>query len=185
MNKHLYQRIERCMTYRNLFIGIIVIWFLGFMVATFASITVLADNWALQKYVFVMSFVANPRGLIATRSTYPEVSVLYHAIVFWSLPLWLLVWWKWMNSQLGLNKTDMLFKARLSFGNRLTLLILLPLWVFLTFAGFSLNHGGDTRMIAFGTSRLQLAVFGMAFQLGVAGTLAVTLFSIKRLFTFN
>jgi hypothetical protein len=172
-------------TYRFLFKGIVIIWSLGFVVGAFAPTTVLADHWVLQQYVSAMSFVANPRELIATKSTYPEVSALYHAVIFWSLPLWFLVWWKWMNSQLGLNKTDMIFKARLSFGNRLTLLVLLPLWVFLTFAGFNLNHGGDTRMIAFGTSRIQLAMFGMAFQLGVAGTLALALFSIKRLFTFN
>lgn len=178
-------RTQRGTTYGSLLIGIVAIWFLGFIVGVFAPTTVLADNWALQKYVSAMSFVANPRGLIATKSTYPEVSALYHAVVFWSLPLWLLVWWKWMNSQLGLNKTDMIFKARLSFGNRLTLLILLPLWVFLAFAGFGLNHGGDTRMVAFGTSRIQLAMFGMAVHLGVAGMLTVTLFSIKRLFTFN
>lgn len=172
-------------TYRFLFVCIGVIWLLGLLVGLFAPITILSDNWVLQAYVSAMVFVTNPKGLMGTKSLYPEVSALYYAITIWSLPLWTLVSWKWMNSQVGSNKTDMIFKVHLSIANRLTLLLLLPLWIFLTYAGFSLNHGGDTRMIAFGTSRLQLAVFGVAIQVSVALTLSVALFSAKRFFSFN
>ena len=172
-------------TYRPLFIAILAIWFLGFAVGAFAPTTVLADNWVLHQYVSAMSFIANPKGLMAARSTFPEVSALYHAVICWSLPFWFLVWWKWMNSQVGVDKTSMIFKVKLSLWNRLVLLLLMPLWLFLTYAGFNLNHGGDTRMIAFGTSRLQLAIFGMGFQVGVTGSLALVFFSIRRFFTIN
>ena len=183
MSKPLQQLIKRCTTFRSLFIGIGVIWIVSFIVGAFAPTTVLSDNWVLQNYVSAMSFIANPRGLVTTRASYPEVTALFHSITCWSLPLWFLVAWKWMNGQLGVNKTDMLFKVHLSIGNRLTLLILLPLWFFVIFIGVVLNHGGDTRLISFGTSRTQLAVFGMSWQCLVASSLAVAFFSLKRLFT--
>jgi hypothetical protein len=172
-------------TYRFLFACISVIWLLGFLVGVFAPITILSDNWVLQAYVSAMAFVTNPRGLMGTKSLYPEVSALYHAIAIWSLPLWTLFIWKWMNSQLGPNKTDMIFKVHLSIGNRLTLFLLLPLWIFLAYVGFRANHGGNTRLVAFGPSRMQLAVFGMGFHMAVATCVNLACFSLKRLLSFK
>lgn len=172
-------------SYRSLLTGILVIWLIGFLVGAWAPTTVLDDHWLARQYASVMSFVADPRGLIQSKSNFPQVTALYHAVIVWGLPLWFMLWWKWMNSQVGPNKTDMIFKASLSFGNRLTLLLLLPLWLFLAYAAFSLNHGGNTRMFAFGTSRLALAIFGMGGQIAASGMLALALFSIKRLITIN
>jgi hypothetical protein len=169
-------------TYRIMFAAVLVIWVLGFLVGGFASTAVLTENSTLQAYVSAMSFVANPKGLISSKSTFPEITALYYSIVCWSFPFWFSIWWKWMNGQVGVSKTDMIFKAHLSLGNRLVVFLLLPLWIFLTYA-FTLNHGGDTRLVAFGTSRLQLATFGMAFPAGMAGTLVLAIFSIKRVFT--
>ncbi len=184
-NAHLIKQISvlvegRGITYSTLFFAIFVIWLLGFLVGVFASTTVLTDNRALQKYVSAMSFIANPKGLIATKSTFPEVSAMYHAVVCWGLPFWFLVWLKWMNSQVGVSKTGVLFKTNLSWWNRLLLLLLVPFWLIMIYVVFNFNHGGDTRMIEFGTSRLQLALFGMGFQLCIAGMLAIVFFSLNR-----
>lgn len=186
-SKYVYEKFQALLSrgfssYRMMFIAVLIVWFLGFLVGAFVPTTVLTDSWALQRYVSAMSFVVDPKGLISSKSAFPEVTTLYHSIVCWSFPFWFLVWWKWMNSQIGIGKTDMIFKSRLSIWNRLVVLLLLPLWLFLTYA-FTLNHGGDTRLVAFGTSRLQLAIFGMAIPAGMAGTLALALFSIKRVFT--
>lgn len=51
----------------------------------------------------------------------------------------------------------------------------------LAFAALTLNHGGDVRLAAFGTSRVQLAPFGMAFPLAGAVTLVLAAFTVRRL----
>jgi hypothetical protein len=175
----------KCKGYRLLFIPILVVWILGAFVGVLAPETVLTDNVMLQNYVSAISIVTDPKHLIGTKSSFPEVSTLYHSVVYWGFPFSLLLWWCWMNEQLQNNKTDMIFKPTLSFGNRLTILLLLPLWLFLTYVSFNLNHGGDTRIIAFGTSRIQLALFGMVFQFGMTGMLVLSIFSVKRLLTVN
>jgi hypothetical protein len=169
------------LNYRAILIAILTIWLLGLFVGIFAPADVLSSTPFLQEYVSAISFISNPKGLIAARSTFPEVSALYHATVIWSLPLWILLSWKWMSDQLKTNKTDMLFKPTLTIGNKFLLILLLPIWLLLTYAGFSLNHGGDTRIFAFGTSRMQLAIFGMALQICIAITFSIAIFSVKRL----
>jgi hypothetical protein len=164
---------------------ILAIWFAGFITATYAPTTVLTDYWLARTFASMMSFVATPLGQSASRSSFPEVSALYYSIIWWSFPWWLLIWWKWANSQVGVSKTGILFKARLSLLNRFWFLVLVPLWFFLAYAGFRLNHGGDARLVSLGSSRLQLGIFGLGIPAGVAGALVFAFFSIKRAFTSN
>jgi hypothetical protein len=168
-----------------LFGCIAALWAAGFGIATLASSDVLEQSALLRKYVAIMAPLADPRGLMGTRSSFPQVTALYYSVICWSAVPWLAIWWRWMVQQIGTNKTDMLFKAHLSLGNRAALLILTPLWLALAYAFIFLNHGGDTRLVAFGTSRIQLGLLGMVFYIGVAGLLAITAFSIKRAIALN
>lgn len=154
-------------------------WLLCFLIAGYAPDTVL-DAPALRAYVNLMAPVANPKGLLGTRSQFPQVTLLYHAVAVWTFPAWLAVWWIAMNNLAGRDAGSILFKPRLSTANRLVLLLLVPFWLALAYAALSLNHGGDARLAAFGSSRVQLAVLGMAFYAGGAAALVAAAFSVKR-----
>lgn len=156
----------------------------GFAIALFAPDDVL-ESAVLRGYVSLMSPLINPKGLMGTRSAFSQVTLLYHAVAIWSLPAWLVVVWRWMNSRVGVDRTGILFKLRLSLGNRIALLILLPLWLGLAYGLFSLNHGGDARLFAFGSSRIQLATLGMATYAASAALISLAAFSIKRLFNIS
>ena len=158
-----------------------VLWLAGGLVALFVPEDVL-DMAVIRSYLSLVLPFANPKGLMASRSDFPQVTLVYNAVVVWSLPAWVAVWWKWMNGQVGRDESGILFRRRLSLGNRLGLVVLLPLWMGLAYAGLTLNHGGDARLFAFGTSRVQLALFGMASPLAGATALVLAAFTVKRLF---
>jgi hypothetical protein len=108
---------------------IAALWLAALGIGMFAPHRVL-DEWAAPRaYEALMSHVSNPRGLLGTKSTFPQVTRLYHAVVIWSFPAWLVACWTWMNRQIGPDKTDLLFRLRLSTANRLFMLATLPLWL--------------------------------------------------------
>lgn len=160
---------------------IAALWLAALGIGLFAPHQVLVDVAALRAYEALVSHVSNPAGLLGTKSTFPQVTRLYHAVVIWSFPAWLVACWTWMNRQIGPDRTDLLFKLRLSTANRLFMLLTLPLWLGLAYASLAMNHGGDTRLVAFGTSRLQLALFGMLWPAIGAALLALAAFSARRL----
>lgn len=167
-------------SYRFLALCIAALWLLGFAVAMWAPESVLTDSSIARTLQIVGALQNKMAG-----SSFPEVSALYFSIVWWAFPFLFLACWKWMNSEVGHAKSGLLFKSRLSFWNRLGLLLITPIWLFLAYVGFSLNDGGNTRFLFLGASRLHLALFGMTIPLGVAAMLALTCFSVKRSMSFN
>lgn len=161
-------------------IVILALGVLGWAIALFAPDDVL-EHPLFRSYASLMAPLVNPRGLLGTRSAFAQVAVLYHSVVIWTLPAWLVVWWRWMNGRVGVDRTGILFKPRLSLGNRIALLVLLPLWVALGWGLFTLNHGGDTRVFAFGSSRVSLAFLGLAVPAALAVLAALAAFSVRRL----
>jgi hypothetical protein len=168
------------MSNRILGVTIVALWLAGVIIATFSPITIISDHKLVGAFVSLMSWIMNSNGHLGDKSQFSEVTVFYHSVVFLSLPFWLIVLWRWASSQVGISKTGLLFKEPLSFINRLSLLLLVPLWLFLAYAAIIFNNGQDTRLFAFGSSRLMLGLFGMAIPLAIASSLVLAAFSIKR-----
>src|SRR5688500_14809156 len=119
MITQLVRALNKPSPYRNLFIPWASIWFVGFLVGAYAPPTILDDNQVLRWYVSLMSLISDPRGVIGSRSSFPQITALYHAVAVWSIPVTFLLWWRWMNRQVGVSKTGFLLKEQLSIGNRL------------------------------------------------------------------
>lgn len=172
------------MTFRRLFLLVLLIWIVTFAIGLFAPRSVLSDHEPLKIYADAVSSLIDVAGSNYQRSDFPEVSKLYHSISILSLPLWICIWFKWMRGQVGRSKDGVLFKDRIGVAGRLIGLALVPLWIFLAYA-FLLNHGGGTRLFQFGSSRTQLALFGMAFAAGMGGLVSLAAFSVWRAFSTN
>lgn len=152
------------------------------LVALFAPDTVLTDNGLLRVYADAVTNIVDVRGNNYGRSSFPEVSKLYHSIAMLSVPFWICIWLGWMRRSVGRNSRGLLFRKKLTLFHRIVLLAMVPIFMLLAYA-FLLNHGGDTRLVSFGTSRIQLATFGMMFEMGMTGTFCMSLFGLWRAVT--
>ncbi len=87
-----------------------------------------------------------------------------------------------MSGQIGGKTGGVIFKYELSVANKIFLIGLLPIWIFLFYAVVFLYAGGDSRLFNLGSSRVHLALFGMVVPASSAGLLSLVIFTIKRVF---
>jgi hypothetical protein len=164
---------------------LIPIFLAGFLIALFAPTTVLSDNPILQTYVSTMARGMSMCGGRTAKSTFPEVTALYHATICWGMPFVFLVTWKYLHNQINILDTP-LFRESRTILNRIKLIGIIMFSMGLMMCVIYIGHGGDLKRIPVGTSRLYLATAGAFTQsAGLMAILAAFLFSIKRLFTFN
>lgn len=167
-----------------LWIGIFLIWAIAAAFAVFASEAVLSENRALDTFVRFVLPVIDPASSLGEKSKFPQVTVLYYSIAWFSTPFWLKLFYAWFSRQISKSADGLLFKEKLSIGSRILLVVLVPIWIALL-VGFVGNHGGDVRLAHLGTSRGQLALFGMAFPMGFSALICLIIFSLKRAFQSN
>lgn len=170
------------MSFKKLFFCLGLLWLFGAFVALFAPLDILTSTglWSGLCKFYLFSNICNLQSI---KSSFPEVTVAYFLFGWLSFPFWLTLWWVWMSKQIGGKKGGMLFKYHLSIANKLFLVGILPIWIFLFYAVFFLYSGGDSRLFNLGSSRVHLALFGMVVPASSAGLLCLVVFTVKRVFS--
>jgi hypothetical protein len=153
---------------------------LGFIVAMTCADNVLSQSPLLMAYVHMVAFVF-PIEHYVSRSNFGDMARLYNAIVWPMLPLYFVIVWNWLKGRQGKDPAP-LFRIGSDFtvSTRILLIVLSPLWLLIGCAGVVYMHGGDTRLVNFGTSRVQLAMLGWLMPFASAAGFATGLGSIKK-----
>lgn len=165
--------------YSLLFIALA--WVLGLTVALLSPDDILGSSAVLTAYVSTyLNFFSYSRAL-GSESSFPMVTQLYHSLMAWTMPFFAVLSYSWMKGRVGRERDGLLFKAKLSVGNKLALMLLIPVWAcFIWFA--SMNDGGDVRLVPLGSSRVALGLFGISFHCLPGAMLSAIVFSIQRVF---
>lgn len=156
------------------------IWLLGLLVAWHAPLDVLDTYTIARSYTNIIGYVF-PLDVYSSKSNYPQVSTLYNSIAWPLLPvLFVLSWRNILTWRGGVFSKD---KSKLSISDHIILTFLagpffLVVGIFLLVA----FHGGDTRNASFGSSRMDLALWGLTIPIGVAFFIAVGIASFKKSF---
>ena len=150
------------------------------MVAFFAPVDILTRTDIFGKYCDFFFKILNTCNLHYAGSSFPEVATVYFFIIWFSFPFWFFILWAWMLSQIGKGGGGVIFKKNLNAINKVALICLLPIWFFLLYVVVVLYGGGDSRLFALGSSRMQLGLWGMAVPASAAALSSLIVFTIKR-----
>jgi hypothetical protein len=159
-----------------------LLWLFGALVALFAPLDILTSAGLLDEFCEFAFLSANICDLHSKKSSFPEVAAVYSFFSWLAFPFWIVIWWIWMSGQIGGKTGGVIFKYELSVANKIFLIGLLPIWIFLFYAVVFLYAGGDSRLFNLGSSRVHLALFGMVVPASSAGLLSLVIFTIKRVF---
>jgi hypothetical protein len=110
---------------------------------------------------------------------------LYNAVVWPALPIHYALWWAWLKnaqgrSDAGYDVPMFRMKPKLSSADRILLGVLGPVFLILGVGMFIYFDGGNTRLVNFGTSRVQLAIFGALGPITSAAGICVGLAGLKK-----
>lgn len=170
------------MSHKKLFACLAVLWMSGIFVALFAPLDVLTGSELLGGLCGFLFSLIDMCDLILMKSSFPEVSVVYFFIIWLSFPFWFLVLWRWMLRQVGGRGGGLIFKENLSPANKVALIFISPIWVFLLYVVVVLYDGGDSRLFKLGSSRIQLGFWGMVVPASTAALCSLVIFTMKRVF---
>ena len=166
-----------------LFATLILVWLIGFFVAAFSPENVLGTHPFLSNYVDLIN-VFLPVSRYASKSHFPQIALLYNAIILPFFPLYLALSWRYWLAQTKGGLAIRLQKdiKQFSFGDYCFLLLLvIPFFSLLGLAGLFVWSGGDTRMSSLASSRLQLRLIGICIPLFTGCLFAGAALSIKKL----
>jgi hypothetical protein len=157
---------------------------LGFVVITVGSDDILGRHSWLNGYVQLIGHIF-PLEQYVSRSPFGDVARLYNAIVWPALPVHFALLWTWFRKSEGRPEARYdapLFrvKPRLTVANRILLAVLAPVFLILGVGALLYWHGGDTRLVHFGTSRMQLAVLGILGPVSSATGLSLGCAALKK-----
>lgn len=163
---------------RHMIQGTFAIWLLGLLVAWYAPLDVLDISALARTYTNVIGFVF-PIGYYSSKSGFSQVSILYNSIIWPSLPVLFILSWRYMATW----KNGLLAKPsnKMTIADKVFLLFIgAPLFLVLGLFLLFFFHGGDTRNVAFGSSRIELGIWGLLIPTGVAGFIAMGLGALKK-----
>lgn len=160
---------------------VVGLWLIGVVIVVFAPVDILDRVPALKACVDRVLLLVGSGDRLGKRSDFPQVTRLYHALLVWTVPFLVVISHSWLMTRVAKDRDGFLFKPSFSVVNKVCLILLLPIYIVIIYFA-SLNHGGDTRLFAFGTSRWALGLFGIAFPLAVAAMVAAIIFSVRRVF---
>lgn len=188
LSENIINLIYKMLDYKKIFSKgsslavIAVFWLAGVFIALFAPSHSHSTDSFLGGYIRFMLAILMPRG--GGASLHPFAFEFYYSFVWWSLPFWFSLWIGWLKKKIGILKSGLIFKPVLSIGNRFALLIMIPLWLALLYF-CTLSDGQDVRIFKIGTSRIQLALFGISVPALAGGLLALIVQSFRRIFWRN
>lgn len=171
--------------YRLAFLCIFLIWAAGFWVMLQAPDAVVESRSA-QGLIHFMAPIADMHHLLGVHGSRPGILRLYFSVVWCSFPIWLGMLWHWLSSQVGVSQeASAFFRPRLSRGNRVRLLLGLPLWLGAAY-GLTFNGMNDTLPAPFKGAMLtmapwQVAYLGMLLPSVSAWMLNLSWLSLRRL----
>lgn len=166
---------------KHMVLLVLVIWLIGLLVAWYAPQDVLARNAIAKIYTDIIGLIF-PLARYSSRSAFPQVSMLYNAIVWPLLPVLILLCWRFFVSR----KSGLLAKKKSEMKIRHYLFLLFvsaPLFVFLGLVALFFWHGGDTRNVEFGSSRIDLGWYGVLGPMSAALCLVLGVASFKKALT--
>ena len=149
------------------------------LVAIYSPADVLDRYPILQPYVATLIDLLSYKEVLGSESSFPQVSKLYHSLMVWTIPCFALVSRWWMSARVGRDRDSLLFKQHLSTFNKAALISLTPFWVALIWFA-SMNHGGDVRLVPFGSSRVALGMLGLSIHFLVGAMISAIYFSFQR-----
>lgn len=87
-----------------------------------------------------------------------------------------------MLRQVGRQSGGIIFKEDLNVTNKIALICISPIWVFLLYVVVVFYDGGDSRLFKLGSSRMQLGFLGMVVPASAAALSSLVIFTIRRIF---
>ncbi len=160
---------------------VLAIWLLGLLVAWHVPQDVLSKNVIAKTYTDIVGLIF-PLDRYSSKSAFPQVSMLYNAFVWPLLPVLILLCWRFFSSR----KSGLLAKRKSEIKIQHYLFLLFisaPLFIALGLIVLFYWHGGDTRNVAFGSSRVELGWYGIIGPMGAALCFVLGAASLKKVFT--
>lgn len=159
----------------------LLIWLVGLLVTLLSPADIINSSSIAKTYVDLIKIVL-PINEYSKRSTFPQVTILYNAIIWILWPILFLLCWRFLtNRKTGLLSIS---KENIGFGHHIFLVFVSgPIFVLLGLAAFTFWHGGDTRNFAFGSSRVELGLYGIIVPMSSALCLALGIASFKKSLT--
>jgi hypothetical protein len=167
----------------SLFTIIILVWLIGFFVAVFSPENVLSTYPFLSNYVDLINVFLTVKRY-SSKSHFPQIALLYNAIILPFFPLYLALGWRYWLAQTKGGLAIRLQKdiKQFSFGDYCFLLFFaIPLLSMVGWAALFIWNGSDTRMASIGSSRFQLGLIGIFIPLLSALLFAGAVLSIKKI----
>jgi hypothetical protein len=160
-----------------------ITWAIGFAVAVFAPDDVLARHAGLQSFVDHLAIAIPSLKVMGSRSDFPEVTRLYHAVAWLFVPFYALLMLRSMLRRDGrvLKEDARAYLDEYSL-KTISVVVLLQL-MFAAILVFLLDYddGRDIYGSQFNTSRLFLGFFGLITPLAAALAIAGLAFQILLL----
>lgn len=158
-------------------------WLIGCLTTLWAGTDVLDTNWLARSYVNVIETIFPMIHNYGKKSSFPQIAILYHAILFPAMPFVCRQTWIYLKTR----KTGLLIKPRkeLRFREYLILIFTIPFFSILGYAAFFLYTGEDARLFSFGSSRYSLAFWGFIVIWGGCFFITTSFLSIKKIITGN
>ncbi len=155
------------------------IWLLGFLIANYAPEDVLTRSAVARGYVDLVVECWSRMAQYAQKSKFPQVALLYNAVVWLSLPMQVVLVWRYLKTR----QTGLLVKPRLKVTEYFVLMVACLFYAAIGVVFLFFWNGSDVRTVNFASSRQSLGIFGMGIPFGVAASLTPVVASAKKMLT--
>ncbi|WP_369661407.1 hypothetical protein [Variovorax sp. V15] len=168
--------------WRNSIFLTLAIWGIAALCAIYLPLDIARQVESINPIPFLWKSISGWKGF--ARSEFPEISSTYYSIAWLSYPLFFHIVWHWLRISMDKGMDGLLVKRNLTFGEKIFILLSIPIFLLLIYGITVGNEGQSLRYFQLGKSRLDLAIFGIIAPAAAAICSAIIAFGLFRVFNF-
>lgn len=162
---------------------ILAIWSVAALCAAYLPSEVARDIDSINPMPSLWKALSGWKGFL--KSDFPEISSLYYSIVWFSYPLFFYILWRWLEACMKKGIDGLLVKPDLKLSDKALIVFAIPVFALLTYGIAMGNEGQGLRYLELGSSRFDLAMFGIIAPAAAAICSVIVVFGLSRLFGFG